>query len=84
MKNTQDFSDKGRIDLYVYPFCRFIKIYTWEDSGMEISKDSKKLAVDSPVLLKGIVKAIYKDTVHIQIGGKIIALPASNMPAASS
>ncbi|MFD2443267.1 hypothetical protein ACFSO7_04640 [Bacillus sp. CGMCC 1.16607] len=36
-----------------------------------------KLAINSTVSLKGIVKAVFNDTIHIQIGGKIIALPAS-------
>jgi len=40
--------------------------------------DSKKLSVNSTISLKGIVKAIFNDTVHVQIGGKIITLPASD------
>lgn len=36
------------------------------------------IAVDSTISLKGIVKAIFKDTIHVQIGGKIITLPKSD------
>ena len=43
-----------------------------------ITKETKKeVAVDSMVQLKGIVKAIFKDTIHVQIGEKIISLPTS-------
>ncbi|MEN8698754.1 hypothetical protein [Bacillus infantis] len=34
-----------------------------------------KLALNSSISLKGIVKAVFNDTVHVQIGGKIIAIP---------
>jgi hypothetical protein len=40
--------------------------------------DSKKIAVNSTISLKGIVKAIFNDTIHVQIGGKIIPIPASD------
>jgi hypothetical protein len=39
--------------------------------------ESKNLSVNSTISLKGIVKAIFNDTIHVQIGGKIITLPAS-------
>ncbi len=45
------------------------------DNDMEEKQGSNQLAVNSTVSLKGIVKAIFKDTVHVQIGGKIITLP---------
>ncbi|WP_217269999.1 hypothetical protein [Neobacillus endophyticus] len=41
-------------------------------------KESKKISVNSTISLKGIVKAIFNDTVHVQIGGKIIPIPASD------
>lgn len=40
--------------------------------------ESKKISVNSTISLKGIVKAIFNDTVHVQIGGKIITIPASD------
>jgi len=40
--------------------------------------DEKNISVNSPISLKGIVKAIFKDTVHVQIGEKIISLPISH------
>lgn len=42
------------------------------------NQDSKNISVDSTISLKGIVKAIFKDTIHVQIGGKVISLPISN------
>jgi len=39
---------------------------------------AKKISVNSTISLKGIVKAIFNDTVHVQIGGKIIPIPASD------
>jgi hypothetical protein len=39
--------------------------------------ESKKISVNSTISLKGIVKAIFNDTIHVQIGGKIITLPTS-------
>jgi hypothetical protein len=47
-------------------------------SNVANQSDSKKLSVNSTISLKGIVKAIFNDTVHVQIGGKIITLPASD------
>jgi hypothetical protein len=41
--------------------------------------EAKKISVNSTISLKGIVKAIFNDTVHVQIGGKIIPLPASEL-----
>jgi hypothetical protein len=40
--------------------------------------ESKKISVNSTISLKGIVKAIFNDTVHVQIGGKIISIPTSD------
>jgi hypothetical protein len=40
--------------------------------------ESKKISVNSTISLKGIVKAIFNDTVHVQIGGKIITVPTSD------
>jgi len=40
--------------------------------------ETKKIAVNSTISLKGIVKAIFNDTIHVQIGGKIITLPTSD------
>jgi hypothetical protein len=40
--------------------------------------ESKKISVNSTISLKGIVKAIFNDTIHVQIGGKIITLPTSD------
>ena len=37
------------------------------------------IAVNSTISLKGLVKAIFKDTIHVQIGGKIITLPLSEL-----
>jgi hypothetical protein len=34
-----------------------------------------KLALNSTISLKGIVKAVFNDTVHVQVGGKIITIP---------
>ncbi|MGJ7919901.1 hypothetical protein [Neobacillus sp. LXY-4] len=41
--------------------------------------ETKKISVDSPVTLKGFVKAIFNDTIHVQIGGKIIPIPANDL-----
>ncbi|MBO0994521.1 hypothetical protein MUB24_12645 [Lederbergia sp. NSJ-179] len=46
---------------------------------MTTSADPGKYTVNSTISLKGIVKAIFKDTVHVQIGGKIITLPLSKI-----
>lgn len=40
--------------------------------------ENKKISVNSSISLKGIVKAIFNDTIHVQIGGKIITLPAAD------
>jgi hypothetical protein len=45
---------------------------------MANEKETKKISVNSTISLKGIVKAIFKDTVHVQIGGKIIPIPAAD------
>jgi hypothetical protein len=42
------------------------------------NQGKENLSVDSTVSLKGIVKAIFKDTIHVQIGGKVISLPITN------
>ena len=47
------------------------------DNNMEEKQGNQDLTVNSTVSLKGIVKAIFKDTIHVQIGGKIITLPIS-------
>jgi hypothetical protein len=44
---------------------------------LAMQSESKKISVNSTISLKGIVKAIFNDTVHVQIGGKIITLPVS-------
>jgi hypothetical protein len=41
--------------------------------------ESKKISVNSPVSLKGLVKAIFNDTIHVQIGGKIISIPTTDI-----
>lgn len=43
------------------------------------NEPKKEITVNSTVQLKGIVKAIFNDSIHVQIGGKIITLPASNL-----
>ncbi|MGG3470612.1 hypothetical protein ABES02_24395 [Neobacillus pocheonensis] len=40
--------------------------------------EPKKVSVNSTISLKGIVKAIFHDTIHVQIGGKVISLPTSD------
>jgi len=40
--------------------------------------ESKKISVNSTISLKGIVKAIFNDTIHVQIGGKIIPISTSD------
>ena len=42
------------------------------------NQENNTISVDSTISLKGIVKAIFNDTIHVQIGGKIITLPISN------
>jgi hypothetical protein len=39
--------------------------------------ESKSISVNSTISLKGIVKAIFNDTIHVQIGGKVITIPTS-------
>jgi hypothetical protein len=41
--------------------------------------EAKKISVNSTISLKGIVKAIFNDTIHVQIGGKVITLPTSDL-----
>ncbi|WP_203554235.1 hypothetical protein [Bacillus sp. B15-48] len=41
-------------------------------------QEKETLSVDSTISLKGIVRAIFNDTIHVQIGGKVISLPISN------
>jgi hypothetical protein len=45
---------------------------------MANQSDKKDISINSSVSLKGIVKAIFNDTVHVQIGGKIITLPKAD------
>lgn len=40
--------------------------------------EAKKISVNSTISLKGIVKAIFNDTIHVQIGGKVITIPTSD------
>ncbi len=40
--------------------------------------DKQAITVNSSISLKGIVKAIFKDSIHVQIGGKVISIPFSN------
>ncbi len=42
------------------------------------NQEKNSLSVDSTISLKGIVKAIFNDTIHVQIGGKVISLPLTN------
>jgi len=42
------------------------------------NQEKNNLSVDSTISLKGIVKAIFNDTIHVQIGGKVISLPLTN------
>jgi hypothetical protein len=46
---------------------------------MANKSESKDISVNTPVTLKGFVKAIFNDTIHVQIGGKIIPIPASEL-----
>ncbi|MEH7107157.1 MULTISPECIES: hypothetical protein [Bacillaceae] len=48
---------------------------------MAKKSESKKISVNSTISLKGIVKAIFNDTVHVQIGGKVISLPVADFSA---
>lgn len=38
-----------------------------------------QISVNSTISLKGLVKAIFNDTVHVQIGGKVITLPIADL-----
>lgn len=38
-----------------------------------------RLLVNSTISLKGLVKAIFHDTVHVQVGGKVISLPIADL-----
>jgi hypothetical protein len=67
----------------MYLYFNFYKIlYFYQFSkGVDIvanQAESKKISVNSTISLKGIVKAIFNDTIHVQIGGKIITLPTSD------
>ncbi|WP_168714478.1 hypothetical protein [Metabacillus litoralis] len=42
------------------------------------AKIKNNITVNSTISLKGIVKAIFQDTVHVQIGGKIITMPIAD------
>ncbi|GIN61138.1 hypothetical protein J27TS8_11310 [Robertmurraya siralis] len=46
---------------------------------MTKTPDNKKIAVDSQISLKGLVKAIFNDTIHVQIGGKVITIPIADL-----
>ncbi len=46
---------------------------------MAEKKENKSISVNSPVSLKGLVKAIFNDTIHVQIGGKIIPISAADI-----
>lgn len=72
------------ISLNCICFCSLVRFidylkYIVEVRIMTTSADPGKYTVNSTISLKGIVKAIFKDTVHVQIGGKIITLPLSKI-----
>lgn len=46
---------------------------------MTNNPELKDINVNSTISLKGLVKAIFKDTIHVQIGGKIFALPIADL-----
>lgn len=46
---------------------------------MTKNPENKNIAVDSQISLKGLVKAIFNDTIHVQIGGKVITLPIADL-----
>lgn len=46
---------------------------------MTKNPENKNIAVDTQVSLKGLVKAIFNDTIHVQIGGKVITLPITDL-----
>lgn len=41
--------------------------------------EDNNISVNSTVSLKGLVKAIFNDTIHVQIGGKVITLPLADL-----
>lgn len=47
-------------------------------NNMVQKNENKNISVNSTISLKGIVKAIFNDTIHVQIGGKIITIPTSD------
>ncbi len=66
--------------LQCFLFYLYINIYLERRIALTTNNESKKeITVNSTVQLKGIVKAIFNDSIHVQIGGKIITLPASNL-----
>ena len=46
---------------------------------MAKNPEKNNISVNSTVSLKGLVKAIFNDTIHVQIGGKVITLPISDL-----
>lgn len=46
---------------------------------MTKNPENKNISVDSQISLKGLVKAIFNDTIHVQIGGKVITLPMADL-----
>ncbi|MCM2533033.1 hypothetical protein NDK43_12340 [Neobacillus pocheonensis] len=46
---------------------------------MTANSETIKIDINSTISLKGIVKAIFNDTIHVQIGGKIITLPKGDL-----
>lgn len=46
---------------------------------MTKTPDNNNLKVDSQISLKGLVKAIFNDTIHVQIGGKVITIPIADL-----
>lgn len=67
--------------IFILIFCyKFLYFYQFS-KGVDIvanQAESQKISVNSTISLKGIVKAIFNDTIHVQIGGKIITLPTSD------
>lgn len=41
--------------------------------------NNNNFKVDSQISLKGLVKAIFNDTIHVQIGGKVITIPITDL-----
>lgn len=46
---------------------------------MTKNPENKNISVDSQISLKGLVKAIFNDTIHVQIGGKVITIPMADL-----